>query len=169
MCCSTTTSVSSDSISSSLQCSGHRASSVWQNCWRGCLRHLPGRDELSFRVRHAQEAVRSPPAARRGEVRRICLDPRYLYDFGEYPGLVRKSTNGQRILGELYELPEGRGPQILRDLDRYEGREFARRRVFVLMPGGRRRAAWTYVLRNGPPKSARQVESGRYRPRRGAA
>jgi gamma-glutamylcyclotransferase (GGCT)/AIG2-like uncharacterized protein YtfP len=91
-----------------------------------------------------------------------------LYDLGEYPGLVKKRANARLVAGELYELPDD-AARTFRILDRYEGREFVRRRVFVRLKSGRRRAAWTYVLRNDPPKSARLVESGRYRLRRGAA
>jgi gamma-glutamylcyclotransferase (GGCT)/AIG2-like uncharacterized protein YtfP len=91
-----------------------------------------------------------------------------LYDLGEYPGLVQDRANGNRVVGELYELPEGAAPSILRDLDRYEGDEFTRRKVFVTLPSGRRRAAWTYVLRTTPAR-ARKIASGRYPSRRGAA
>lgn len=91
-----------------------------------------------------------------------------LYDLGEYPGLVKKRKNGRSVVGELYDLPNN-GAKTLRALDRYEGREFIRRRVFVSLPSGRRRAAWTYLLREDPPESARLVKSGRYPLRRGAA
>jgi gamma-glutamylcyclotransferase (GGCT)/AIG2-like uncharacterized protein YtfP len=58
---------------------------------------------------------------------------------------------------------------VLNELDRYEGRGFARRRVFVRLANGQRRAAWTYVIRGHPPKSARQVDSWQQTGRRGAA
>jgi gamma-glutamylcyclotransferase (GGCT)/AIG2-like uncharacterized protein YtfP len=90
-----------------------------------------------------------------------------LYDLGDYPGLVQR-RNGGRVVGELYELPADH-ERVLKALDRYEGREFIRRRVFANLPSGQRRAAWAYFLRGGPPKSARQLESGRYPLRRGAA
>lgn len=92
-----------------------------------------------------------------------------LYDLGRYPGLVRKTHNGDRVFGELYELPEDSAPAMLRILDHHEGGEFDRRRVYVRFPDGQRRAAWAYVLRESPPQSARQVRSGRYPLRRGAA
>ena len=92
-----------------------------------------------------------------------------LYDLGRYPGLVRTSRNGRRVRGELYELPEDSARQMLRALDRYEGSEYARRRVYVKLSNGKRRLAWAYVLRKKPPKSAPELHTGRYTLRRGAA
>jgi len=91
-----------------------------------------------------------------------------LYDLGAYPGLTRRASNGKRVHGELYELPTQRVSQMLRDLDRYEGREFCRRRVFVTLPNGKRKTAWTYLLRSAPPATARRIVSGRYAQRRTA-
>ena len=91
-----------------------------------------------------------------------------LYDLGEYPGVVRTSRSN-RVAGELYELPAESAPEMLRKLDRYEGREFIRRRVYVRLTNGKRRAAWAYLLRKGPPKSATRLQSGRYLLRRGVA
>lgn len=91
-----------------------------------------------------------------------------LYDLGEYPGLVRSSRSGERVAGELYELPEAGVVEMLRALDSYEGREYVRRRVFVRLSSGKRRAAWAYLLRRRP-KSAVRLPSGRYSLRRGAA
>ncbi len=91
-----------------------------------------------------------------------------LYDLGEYPGVDRRSATSRRVFGELYVLPD-QGAATLRALDRYEGAEFVRQRVFVTLRDGRRRAAWTYVLRKRPSKSARALLSGRYPPKRGAA
>ena len=92
-----------------------------------------------------------------------------LYDLGEYPGLVRPSHNQSRVSGELYELPDDSAAKMLRDLDRYEGNEFVRRRVYVMTSSGRRRAAWAYLLRKRPPRSVPRLENGRYTLRRGAA
>ena len=91
-----------------------------------------------------------------------------LYDLGKYPGLIRASRNQQRVAGELYELPEEAAVAMIRALDRYEGREYVRRRVFVTLANGKRRAAWTYLLRHRP-KWAVRLLSGRYSLRRGAA
>ena len=92
-----------------------------------------------------------------------------LYDLGRYPGLVRTSRNGRRVTGELYALPDDSARRMLRALDRYEGSEYTRRRVFVRLSNGNRRLAWTYLLRKKPPKSAAELSTGRYTLRRGAA
>jgi len=95
--------------------------------------------------------------------------PGVLYDLGRYPGLVRAVTRRRRVFGELYELPDDDASRVLQRLDKYEGREFARRRLLVTLRDGHRRAAWTYVLRARPPKSARLIDSGRHVGKRGAA
>jgi len=92
-----------------------------------------------------------------------------LYDLGRYPGLVREPSNGARVFGELYEIPEDVAQRTLRTLDAYEGGEFKRERLYVTLATGKRRIAWAYVLRRQPPKSARYLEHGRYAARRGAA
>ncbi len=69
----------------------------------------------------------------------------------------------------LYAFPAETTDRSLETLDRYEGPEFTRKRVYVTLRGGRRRAAWTYLLRNQPGKSARPVSSGRYQLKHGAA
>jgi gamma-glutamylcyclotransferase (GGCT)/AIG2-like uncharacterized protein YtfP len=92
-----------------------------------------------------------------------------LYDLGEYPGLVRPSRVAGQVRGELFEIPEDGAARVLRALDRYEGSEFVRRRVYVTLSNGKRRAAWAYLLRKKPPRSATRLYSGRYSLRRGAA
>jgi gamma-glutamylcyclotransferase (GGCT)/AIG2-like uncharacterized protein YtfP len=99
----------------------------------------------------------------RGSVRGL------LYDLGTYPGLVRDGSNGHRVFGELHEIPAASAERTLRLLDAYEGRAFKRERVFVTLSNGRRRAAWVYVLRRHPLKSARRLEDGRYVSGRGGA
>jgi len=91
-----------------------------------------------------------------------------LYDLGRYPGVYRDSMKG-RVFGQLYEIPQDAAPRALRSLDKYEGPEFARRRVYVTLRDGSRRVAWAYVLRRRPVKAARQLTSGRYDRKRGAA
>ena len=66
-------------------------------------------------------------------------------------------------------IPADAAERTLRLVDAYEGREFKRERVYVALTNGRRRAAWTYVLRRQPPRSARQLQGGRYASRRGVA
>ena len=92
-----------------------------------------------------------------------------LYDLGRYPGLVRERANDGRVFGELYELPDDVAKRALRNLDEYEGQEFDRQRMYAVLPDGRRRASWVYVLREQPRDSARPVQSGRYKLKRGAA
>ena len=90
-----------------------------------------------------------------------------LYDLGPYPGVVRDSKT-RRVFGELYEIPGTIAERSLDALDWYEGRDFIRRHVVIRMRDGSRRSAWAYLLRRRPPKSARQLESGRYSRRREA-
>ena len=92
-----------------------------------------------------------------------------LFDLGRYPGAVRDPGDRRRIFGELYEIPDAAAGPTLRTLDEYEGPEFVRRRAYVRLRDGTRRAAWTYVLRGRPPSSARPVATGRYARGRGAA
>ena len=92
-----------------------------------------------------------------------------LYDLGPYPGVYRGSARRRRVFGELYQLPDQGENRALRALDKYEGREFVRRRVFVTLRDGRRRAAWIYLLRKLPRKTARPVASGRWPKRNRAA
>src|SRR5262249_26308342 len=68
-----------------------------------------------------------------------------LYDLGRYPGLIRGSNSDDRVFGELYQLSEDDASRALRRLDEYEGNEYERRRVYVTLPSGRRKAAWTYL------------------------
>lgn len=89
-----------------------------------------------------------------------------LYDLGKYPGLMRTPRNGKRVAGEVYELPDERAVAMLKALDRYEGGEYVRRRVYVTLGNGKRRAAWAYLLRQRP-KSAVRLDSGRFPLRRG--
>ena len=80
-----------------------------------------------------------------------------LLDLGEYPALVRERRDAGKVRGELYALPDN-ATGLLRELDRYEGSEFVRRRVFVTLRNGKRKGAWTYMLRSDPPRSARLVK-----------
>ena len=85
-----------------------------------------------------------------------------LYDLGKYPGLMRTPRNGKRVTGELYELPDECADAMIRALDVYEGSEYVRQRIYVTLANGKRRAAWTYLLRRRP-KSAVILQSGRFR------
>lgn len=86
-----------------------------------------------------------------------------LYDLGSYPGVYRNGVSGQRVSGELFDLADATADHSLKALDRYEGAEFARKRVYVTLPSGTKRMAWAYVLRERPAETARVVTNGRYR------
>lgn len=86
-----------------------------------------------------------------------------LYDLGDYPGVYRNGGSDSRVSGELFGL-SGDPDQTLRALDRYEGSEFVRKRVFVTLSDGERRMAWAHVLRKRPGKVAEVVRTGRYSP-----
>ncbi|MEK7403270.1 MAG: gamma-glutamylcyclotransferase family protein [Gemmatimonadota bacterium] len=92
-----------------------------------------------------------------------------LFDLGRYPGVVRDSSRGRRVFGELYEIPANDAPRVLQKLDKYEGAGYDRKRAFVTLKSGRRRIAWVYVLRRKPTKIGQELFSGRYRKSRGAA
>jgi len=92
-----------------------------------------------------------------------------LYDLGRYPGVYREAPVGRRVFGELYSFPEAVIDRSLESLDRYEGPEFVRKRVFVTLRDGRRRAACTYLLKKRPGADAKPLESGRYQWKRGVA
>jgi len=86
-----------------------------------------------------------------------------LYDLGPHSMMV-PSPRGGRVHGELYELAGESAAASWETLDEYEGRSFKRVPVFATLRNGTRRTAWVYTSRARPPKSARLVESGRYRP-----
>jgi len=86
-----------------------------------------------------------------------------LYDLGSYPGVYRNGGSGQRVFGELFALADSTVDRSLKVLDRYEGSDFVRKRVYVTLPDGRRRMAWAYTLRERPDETARRVTTGRYR------
>jgi len=87
-----------------------------------------------------------------------------LYDVGPH-SVVVPSRNGRLVHGELYELPADAAAESWRTLDEYEGRGFKRVRVFATVRNGTRRGTWIYTPRKRLPKSARLIESGRYKPR----
>lgn len=81
-----------------------------------------------------------------------------LYDLGEFPGALPSAGSGT-ILGELYELTDGR---LLAGLDQVEGPLFRRARVRVERAGAETVEAWSYVYLGGPAPRAR-IPSGDYR------
>ncbi len=85
-----------------------------------------------------------------------------LYDLGAYPGVYRNGSSSHRVDGELYELPSLHSERVLEALDRYEGGEFIRKRIYVTLRGGRRRVAWSYLLRRRPDASPKPDASTRH-------
>ena len=88
-----------------------------------------------------------------------------LYDLGQYPGVHKTSRRIGRVAGELYELTGEDLGGRLAALDRYEGSDFYRARVLVQLQNGGRHFAWAYILANGPPQGAPEIQSGVFRRR----
>ncbi len=86
-----------------------------------------------------------------------------LYDLGEYPGATANGDARSRVYGEVLELIGSDVERRLRDLDRYEGDEYRRRRVLIRCANGEQHFAWAYFLIRKPPPTARVIESGVYR------
>jgi gamma-glutamylcyclotransferase (GGCT)/AIG2-like uncharacterized protein YtfP len=94
-----------------------------------------------------------------------------LYDFGAYPGAVPSTSDGRRVLGEVYELPDP--VTMLPPIDRYEGcsehdplpHEFERELVDVTLDDGSSLGAWIYWYR--PTPLGQRLDSGDYLHRTG--
>jgi ribosomal-protein-alanine N-acetyltransferase len=77
-----------------------------------------------------------------------------LFDLGSHPGMVLSRDAGDRVMGEVYELPSQGATEVLRILDEYEGvgpsgdpsPEYARQYVDVHLVTGQTVKAWAYVL-----------------------
>jgi gamma-glutamylcyclotransferase (GGCT)/AIG2-like uncharacterized protein YtfP len=90
-----------------------------------------------------------------------------LYDFGAYPGAVVDAASPERIVGEVFELPDD--PALLAALDDYEGIApddpasslFVRTRVRATLDSGERLECWMYVY-NRDPAGAPLVAGGDY-------
>lgn len=90
----------------------------------------------------------------------------FLYDLGEYPGLVLGSQAGHRISGSVFRLPEE--ADFLTALDAYEGFEpdcpeasvFVRLETTVEMMDGTPIACWVYVY-SGPTHGFPSIASWR--------
>ena len=61
---------------------------------------------------------------------------------GSYTGAVLSEQPDEWIPGELFELEN---PAILAKLDRYEGPEYERKVVTVLLDDGREQETWVYL------------------------
>jgi gamma-glutamylcyclotransferase (GGCT)/AIG2-like uncharacterized protein YtfP len=90
-----------------------------------------------------------------------------LYDFGAYPGAVVNAASPERIVGEVFELPDD--PALLAALDEYEGivpgdpasSLFVRTRVQAALASQERLECWMYVY-NRDPAGAPLVAGGDY-------
>jgi gamma-glutamylcyclotransferase (GGCT)/AIG2-like uncharacterized protein YtfP len=84
--------------------------------------------------------------------------PGRLYDLGAFPALVEITGEGALVHGELAALA---GPELLSDLDAYEGTQYERVLRRVRLEDGTEREAWVYVWR-GPLGRARLIPDGRW-------
>jgi len=90
-----------------------------------------------------------------------------LYEVNGYPGAVRSNRPGERVLGELYRVPDA--ARVFPILDEYEGvsgrsrrqREYVRSRIPVTLAAGRRLRAWVYLY-NRSVADLNRIASGDY-------
>jgi gamma-glutamylcyclotransferase (GGCT)/AIG2-like uncharacterized protein YtfP len=85
-----------------------------------------------------------------------------LYDLGRYPGAVFDPASPQQIYGTVFELPDD--PEILRQLDAYEGPEYVRIKQSIILIAGGALICWVYDYQ-GKPDDERVIESGRWKER----
>jgi gamma-glutamylcyclotransferase (GGCT)/AIG2-like uncharacterized protein YtfP len=77
-----------------------------------------------------------------------------LYQIDWYPGLVL-DTAADAIIGEIYQVP----PDVLEELDLFEGAEYRRLQTQVSLPEGETVSAWIWVW-SGPVDETRRITSG---------
>ena len=85
--------------------------------------------------------------------------PGNLHDLGEYPALTLDGRKKQLVQGSIFALPDD--PEILEELDRYEGylpddpvnSLFVRSRRLVTLEDGPRRFCWVYVYNQELPSN----------------
>jgi gamma-glutamylcyclotransferase (GGCT)/AIG2-like uncharacterized protein YtfP len=84
-----------------------------------------------------------------------------LYAFGWHPGAVLSNTDGEWVIGDLFQMyaPE----KILPALDDYESFAFERKITPVHLDSGRRLNAWVYVYRG--PLAGPRIPTGIWRTR----
>jgi gamma-glutamylcyclotransferase (GGCT)/AIG2-like uncharacterized protein YtfP len=82
-----------------------------------------------------------------------------LFDLGRYPGMVLSDVVDERVIGEVYRLRPAAGPEVLRELDAYEGDEYRREILQVKLTTGSSVDAWAYVLKEIPDGRPR-IQSG---------
>ena len=90
-----------------------------------------------------------------------------LYDLGPFPGARPATKRTDRIIGELYELPDSANKlEELDEVEEFYPAErskslFIRRSVAVQLAGGAKRSAWAYFL-NKKPSAAQHLSHGDY-------
>lgn len=77
-----------------------------------------------------------------------------LYQIDWYPGLVLDAAAGV-IIGEVYQVP----PDVMEELDRFEGAEYRRLQAPVRLPDGETVSAWVWEWL-GPVDETRRITSG---------
>lgn len=90
--------------------------------------------------------------------------PGRLHDLGSYPGLLESEHPGDRVVGELYRLPDHAAP-LLAQLDAYEdvgGGLYARRIKPARLESGQEHPAYVYTYLPIAPPSSR-IAAGDYR------
>lgn len=98
-----------------------------------------------------------------------------MFDTGDYPGAVLGAARGERIEGELWQLPDA-SEALLAALDRYEGcapdspepQPYARSRLRIRTEDGRRVTAWIYLW-VAPTDKLPRIPGGRWHTRNSPA
>ncbi len=70
-----------------------------------------------------------------------------LYDIGKYPGAV-KDRSGKEVIGDVFQVHDPAG--VFRVLDKYEGKEFIRKKGKVRLRKGGELNAWIYWYEPDP-------------------
>jgi gamma-glutamylcyclotransferase (GGCT)/AIG2-like uncharacterized protein YtfP len=70
-----------------------------------------------------------------------------LYDIGKYPGAV-KDRSGREVVGDVFVVNEP--GKVFPVLDKYEGKEFVRKKAKVKMRSGEEVNAWVYWYEPDP-------------------
>jgi gamma-glutamylcyclotransferase (GGCT)/AIG2-like uncharacterized protein YtfP len=66
-----------------------------------------------------------------------------VYDLGSYPGAVASKRPGDWVYGELFRLLDPR--KTFQRLDAYEGPDFSRTIVTILLDSGEQLDSWVYL------------------------
>ena len=88
-----------------------------------------------------------------------------LYNLGRYPGMTESMSEGERVVGDVYEVADD---ETIRDLDRYENDEsplpsfFERGQAKVTLADGKAVQATVYWFR-GTVAETQRIQSGDYR------